>query len=130
MANEMAVNTCAPDWKRRALVQGEITQCVNRDLREYVENLAEARVSLRERDERIGQLERYGDLNTKALVRMQETLDRAQNLLRFHHLTVKPKHKRRLRAKDASLATGDKNSLAEAWCPTCALILEMDGGVR
>ncbi len=77
-----------------------------------------------------------GDLN--ALVQtsegqreaLEDVIRRARGIMRAMHLQLKPAHRQKLSTKDPSLKVGDKNKLIESWCPTCAVILETEGGGR
>jgi hypothetical protein len=130
VANDAAVKPNGIDWRHSSLVQAEMTQIIERERLENIDNLAEARIELRELKEQLRGAEKSIEHQQGEISAMREVIVRARNIIRSQHLTLKPKHRRRLNAKDPGLKTGDVNSLADAWCPTCAVLIEMDGGGR
>lgn len=75
-----------------------------------------------------------GDLNSlvQTAQGQRESLEdlarRARGIIRSMHLQLKPRHAKKLHHGDPSFKVGDKNHLIEAWCPTCAVLLEMETG--
>lgn len=126
VANEMAAKERYP---YEPTVQQVHLQLIDRMKRERaIVDMEASELTAEVTNLRRGLAEANGDLSTAKgeIEAYQALVRRARATIRNMHLQLHPKHRAKLDKGDPGLKVGDKNRLRDNWCPTCAVLVEMD----
>jgi len=116
------------DWRREQLITAEALRAVRLDLHDSQDNLAYARVELKEEQSRARELEELAHHRLDQVNETAEILGRSLSHLESMHKRLMPAHRDRLNKgmPEKKIITLEGQEKLSDWCSVCHLILEIE----